>query len=99
MEITKTTGPSPMGVERQRLLKMLGWSHGQALPQLVLGLLGWSYGTNEGRLIPGRTVYGLSCEKIAHFIAFYAPVREGVNTTGVYREDLNDVIRVYNPSR
>lgn len=97
MEQLKTI--SPMGQERQRLLRMLGWEHGKPLPQLVLGLLGWHYGTNNGQLIPGRSAFGIPVERIAHFIVFYAPAKGGLNKEGVWPEDRADVVRIYGDQR
>lgn len=95
METTMNKPISTMGQERQRLLKMLGWEHGKVLPQLVIGLLCWHYGTDNGRLIPGRSAFGVPVERIAHFITFYAPVKGGQNKEGVSMEDLQSVVSTY----
>jgi hypothetical protein len=92
-------GPSPMGQERQRLLRLLGWEHGKPLPQLVLGLLGWHYGTNSGQLIPGRSAFGIPVERIAHFIVHYAPVKGNLNKEGPWPEDRESVIQLYGDKR
>lgn len=93
MEQLKTI--SPMGQERQRLLRMLGWEHGKPLPQLVLGLLGWHYGTNDGKLIPGRTVFGIPVERIARFATRYCPIKGGLNKEGISPEDRVSVVSIY----
>lgn len=90
---------STMGQERQRLLRMIGWEHGKALPQLVLALLGWHYGTDNGKLIPGRSAFGIPVERIAHFIVFYVPVKGGLNKEGVSPEDRQDVVSIYGERR
>lgn len=97
MEQLKTI--SPMGQERQRLLRMLGWEHGKPLPQLTLALLGWHYGTHDGKLIPGRSAFGIPVERIAHFIVHYAPLKGGLNKEGVWPEDRADVVRIYGDQR
>jgi hypothetical protein len=103
LEVKMETENKPVvrnfALERQKLLRMVGWVHAAPLPQLVLALLGWYHGTREGKLIPGRTVYTIPVEAIAHFLVFYCPVLEGRNSYGISREDLNDVIRTYNPTR
>ena len=97
MELQKPV--STMGQERQRLLRMLGWEHGKTLPQLVLGLLGWHYGTDNGKLIPGRSAFGIPVERIAHFIVFYAPIKGGLNKEGVSQEDRDAVVAIYGERR
>lgn len=90
---------STMGQERQRLLRLLGWEHGKPLPQLVLGLLGWHYGTNDGKLIPGRSAFGIPVEKIALFIQRYAPQRGNLNKEGPFPEDVQALIQQYGDLR
>lgn len=97
MEQQKTV--STMGQERQRLLRMLGWIHGQHLPQLVISLLIWHYGSNNGKITPGSSVFGVPVERIATFIVHYSPLKGGMNKEGVWPEERDEVIRLYGDAR
>lgn len=90
---------SSMGQERQKLLRMLGWEHGKHLPQLAIALLIWHFGSINGKTIPGKSVFMVPVERIAHFITFYSPVKSKVNVEGVSQEDLDYVVATYSPQR